>query len=108
VASTFLGSPPSNEHTTIDHIDRDGENNKVENLQWATKKDQSRNLSHNRHVIMVHRYSGEVLILPTIADAAEKIGICQKRLSEVLLRSEGQVIKKDLYIDYMRFQGPTI
>ena len=36
VASTFLGPPPTSEHT-VDHIDRDPENDTLENIRWLCR-----------------------------------------------------------------------
>ena len=44
VALTFLGRRPSELHT-VDHIDRDPLNNRVDNLRWATKYEQGANTS---------------------------------------------------------------
>lgn len=42
IASTFIGTPPTQEHT-VDHIDRDSNNDIVENLRWLCKKGQRKN-----------------------------------------------------------------
>ncbi|AGE48987.1 hypothetical protein PBCVAP110A_936L [Paramecium bursaria Chlorella virus AP110A] len=42
IASTFLGSPPSKEHTP-DHKDRDTSNNALTNLRWASLPEQRAN-----------------------------------------------------------------
>ena len=71
VAHTFLGPPPSLDHTA-DHIDRDSENNSLDNIRWATFKDQNRNRIMNR---AVHKYDLEGKLLQTygtIAEAVEK------------------------------------
>ncbi|AGE53479.1 hypothetical protein ATCVGM07011_275R [Acanthocystis turfacea Chlorella virus GM0701.1] len=44
IASTFLGPPPTLEHTA-DHIDQDSLNDTVENIRWASKSEQN----HNRN-----------------------------------------------------------
>lgn len=47
VARAFLGEAPSTSHT-VDHIDGDKTNNKLSNLRWATKSEQSSNTSRKR------------------------------------------------------------
>ena len=42
VASTFLGPPPTSEHT-VDHIDRNPHNDTLVNIRWSTKKEQINN-----------------------------------------------------------------
>lgn len=49
VADAFLGKPPDAETIEIDHIDRNGGNNAVENLRYSTRVDQN----HNR--IIFHK-----------------------------------------------------
>lgn len=71
VAHTFLGPPPSPDHTA-DHINRDAGDNSLDNIRWATAKEQSRNRSSNR---AVHKYDVDGKLLQTygtIAEAAEK------------------------------------
>lgn len=43
VAKAFLPPPPSEEHTTIDHIDQNADNNCAQNLRWATRSQQKIN-----------------------------------------------------------------
>ena len=40
VGRLFIGDPPTKQHT-IDHLDKNGKNNNVENLRWATKQEQA-------------------------------------------------------------------
>lgn len=42
VALAFIGPAPSEQHT-VDHINRDSSDNRVDNLRWASKSEQSRN-----------------------------------------------------------------
>jgi hypothetical protein len=43
VALAFFGSPPTPLHTTVDHIDGDVDNNRIDNLRWATQTEQCAN-----------------------------------------------------------------
>ena len=45
IAETFIDNPDGK--PTVDHIDRDRTNNKVENLRWATRQEQQRNTKFN-------------------------------------------------------------
>ena len=36
VAQAFLGPPPSEKHTQVNHIDGDPANNRADNLEWVT------------------------------------------------------------------------
>ena len=42
IASTFIGPPPSLEHTA-DHIDKNPDDDNIHNIQWANKSEQSIN-----------------------------------------------------------------
>jgi len=42
IAITFLGYPPNKDYV-VDHIDRNPENNNIENLRWVTKSENSKN-----------------------------------------------------------------
>ncbi len=49
VAEAFIPNPENK--TTVDHIDRNPSNNVVENLKWATQKEQQNNKTHKNAVI---------------------------------------------------------
>lgn len=81
VAHTFLGLPPSPDHTA-DHINRDAEDNALDNIRWATANEQNRNKTTNR---AVHKYDVKGKLLQTygtIADAAEKNYLSWKQVKK--------------------------
>lgn len=47
VAETFLVK--KRKHTDVDHIDRDRQNNNIDNLRWTTHKQNMRNSSCYKH-----------------------------------------------------------
>ena len=59
VALAFLGSPPSKKHS-VDHINRNKEDNRAVNLRWATSSQQNRNARRpGKKLLPVLRKSGE-------------------------------------------------
>jgi len=61
IASTFLGPPPTQEHTA-DHIDQTPANDTLENIRWATKEEQSKNQERpdtKKDAFLVDRYGEE-------------------------------------------------
>lgn len=60
VALAFLGPQPSPSHT-VDHIDKNNQNNCVENLRWATQKEQANNRSTVRKVEVYNILTQEIL-----------------------------------------------
>lgn len=81
IAHTFIGPPPSPEHT-VDHKDGDSMNNHLTNLRWATKEDQARNMTTNR---AVRKYDLEGNLLKTygtITEAAEANSLSRWRVKD--------------------------
>lgn len=64
VAETFLIKPVSDEKLTVDHIDRNRQNNDIHNLRWATAKQQRHNTTpHKNKRSPVNQYDkNDVLI----------------------------------------------
>ena len=48
VALAFLGEPPSEDHTDVNHIDGDSSNNLPDNLEWTTHQE---NITHAMNVL---------------------------------------------------------
>jgi len=81
VADAFLPAPPTIDHTTVDHIDRDRSNNCVDNLRWATPAEQSsnRNFSNsknNAQSLEVELYNGTDWIwFPSVAELSRHLRV---------------------------------
>lgn len=79
-ANIFLGSAPSDIHT-VDHIDRNPGNNYIDNLRWATPKEQAlnRNLRETRKgfkpIVQIDSNGGEIMTWFKAKDAADHFGI---------------------------------
>jgi len=91
VGRVFLGEPPTKDHT-IDHKDRNGKNNNVDNLQWATKQEQARNRSSVRKIEVF-----DLISLKTVAefncqkDCCEYFKCHASQLSAILNKRHGRV-----------------
>lgn len=84
VAEAFIPNPENK--PTVDHKDRDKLNNSVENLQWATTKEQAMNRDYNT----VRRTRGKKIvcvetgeIFNSQREAAEKMHLDQGNISRV-------------------------
>jgi hypothetical protein len=82
VATCFLGACPSTKHS-VDHIDRNSENNAASNLRWATANEQASNMSHSRCVIAKDLQGQEKGKWPTIAAAARELKLHSANIQKV-------------------------
>lgn len=67
VAEAFIPNPHNK--PTIDHIDRNPQNNHVENLRWATYREQSKNKGPRSKYIYIDLSTGEYVKQKDVAKA---------------------------------------
>lgn len=99
VAYTFLGNPPTDEYT-VNHIDGNRFNNKIENLEWMTRADNVRygfehgQYSSQKKISLIDNTSGEIVSFNSHTE-------CNKFLNRSngyifsRLNSEGVIRSKD-------------
>jgi hypothetical protein len=76
VAQAFIPNPENK--PTVDHIDRDSTNNNLENLRWASYKEQSENKIHSngnhyKKIKMINIKTNEIKIFVNIHEAINYI-----------------------------------
>lgn len=88
IAKVFLGIPDDT-GLTVDHINRDGFDNRVENLRWATRREQALNKGKvikkrgNKPVTQMDINRNEIFTWFKIRDAASYLGITPCNFSKV-------------------------
>lgn len=97
VAKAFIPNP--NNYDTVDHIDFNKKNNRVENLQWLPKKENSKrswvegNHDQQKKAVLKLSDSGETLEeFQSIQDAADGVGVdraCISKACKYKQRSAG-------------------
>lgn len=65
VAEAFIPNPYNK--PTVDHKDRDPQNNNVENLKWATYREQSQNKGPINRYVYINLSTGEFVKLKDVA-----------------------------------------
>lgn len=91
VALHFIENP--NNYPTVDHIDRDRENNSVENLRWASAKMQASNISKfgrlKRKVAKIDIITDKILsVHNSIREAASQVEKADGRLISATCRGK--------------------
>lgn len=83
VAELFLPKPEREEQKFIIHKDFDKENNKVDNLEWASQEELNvRYMQHPKNVMYAHRKkTGEVSVKPSSKLNATQVLTIRKRLA---------------------------
>jgi plasmid maintenance system antidote protein VapI len=87
VCFAFIGPRPSDNHT-VDHINRVRDDNRAENLKWATKKEQANNRVYSsrpcRRIPVLGGSEGSWTLYHSVNDAASATGINRTNISSVL------------------------
>jgi hypothetical protein len=87
VAMTYIKNP--NNHPVINHIDENRLNNKVENLEWVTQKENcnahNKKISHERKVIQKDLEGNVIKIHNSVTEAGTSIGLTRHSVNKVCL-----------------------
>ena len=98
VALAFLKKPTGNDYTTVDHIDRNTENNNVLNLRWATLEMQAANKNNGEIKISVWKDDEFIGKFESITDASKKLKIGRNFIYDCILKKRKQVINYKIEI----------
>jgi len=103
VAMAFIPNP--NGYKEVDHIDRNKQNNHVDNLRWCTRRENLANMNNNRGVktiIATPPDGGELIEFETARDAATYIA----ELTGMVYWPQGiaNVLGKGIYSHYKKWK----
>jgi hypothetical protein len=105
VCTVFHGLPPTNKHT-VDHIDKNTENDHVSNLRWATKEEQATNRKTTRPVVQICPKTKKIINeFVSIAAAARQLKLFTSNIGAICRRKKGKGQYCGGFI--FRFRGDT-
>lgn len=88
IALTFIPNPDPDVYTVINHINEDKLDNRIENLEWVSQKQNvnkcTKDTSHQRRVVRIN-HDGTEIIYDTVRKAAESVNLGNSAISKVCL-----------------------
>jgi hypothetical protein len=82
VAEAFLENPEGKKE--IDHIDKNKQNNRLDNLRWVTRRENMSGIKHGIRSIIATSPDGEETAWDCIRDCAAWLGVFPQGISNVL------------------------